>query len=292
MKPFTLTLCMACLSVHPWAVAHEDDDKNSQWGIDASSRLIVSDESGFSEAAVLHNDTFKLRLGGLFSSSEQAERLTLDYSLSRKFAINDDMSMYFGLGGLKDELSFDYELSYDLRHDFILNAGYRFFLDDDVEMNRNQFFIGFTVPFHSHGVQTEPKPLPVSEPPQPEPKPPVVVDSSPQPVTTHVYFGFDHYSPVDASTLVDIARKAAADARAFVVINGYSDATGRADYNLRLSQQRADSVYRWLLNHGVQAKQMKVTAFGETEAASISADSANERRTDVIYYPIKKTDEL
>ncbi len=49
-----------------------------------------------------------------------------------------------------------------------------------------------------------------------------------------------------------------------LMIEGHTDSTGPEDYNMKLSERRAKSVYNYLKSQGIQASRMSVTAFGET----------------------------
>ncbi|RLD86458.1 MAG: hypothetical protein DRJ07_00710 [Bacteroidetes bacterium] len=49
-----------------------------------------------------------------------------------------------------------------------------------------------------------------------------------------------------------------------LMIEGHTDDIGSADYNLKLSRRRADSVVAYLKAHGVAANRFSVKAFGET----------------------------
>lgn len=53
-----------------------------------------------------------------------------------------------------------------------------------------------------------------------------------------------------------------------VRIEGHTDSIGSAAYNLKLSQQRADSVQAYLLSHGVAASRMAARGYGETRPVS------------------------
>ena len=48
-----------------------------------------------------------------------------------------------------------------------------------------------------------------------------------------------------------------------VVIEAHSDAKGREDYNLKLSQKRAQAIVDWLIDHGVEKERMTAVGFGE-----------------------------
>lgn len=50
-----------------------------------------------------------------------------------------------------------------------------------------------------------------------------------------------------------------------VVINGYSDARGSADYNVRLSQRRANSVKQYFVENGISPYRLSVKGYGESK---------------------------
>lgn len=47
-------------------------------------------------------------------------------------------------------------------------------------------------------------------------------------------------------------------------IDGYTDTTGKAFYNLELSQKRANAVAKYLVNHGIVATRLSESGFGQT----------------------------
>ena len=49
-----------------------------------------------------------------------------------------------------------------------------------------------------------------------------------------------------------------------VEIQGHTDDQGTHEYNAQLSQQRAESVERWLVEHGIQAARLRARGYGET----------------------------
>ena len=48
-----------------------------------------------------------------------------------------------------------------------------------------------------------------------------------------------------------------------LTIEGHTDASGSADYNLQLSQRRAEAVVDYLLRRGVAARRLRAAGFGE-----------------------------
>jgi outer membrane protein OmpA-like peptidoglycan-associated protein len=68
-------------------------------------------------------------------------------------------------------------------------------------------------------------------------------------------------------------------------IDGYTDNIGAADYNLKLSQQRADAVKKQLLNMGVDLSRLTTKGFGETKPMDKNdtpEGRANNRRVEFV----------
>ena len=68
-------------------------------------------------------------------------------------------------------------------------------------------------------------------------------------------------------------------------INGYTDSTGSADYNIDLSQRRAQAVASYLESKGVKAKNLTVKGYGATNfvATNDTAEGrAQNRRVDIV----------
>ena len=62
------------------------------------------------------------------------------------------------------------------------------------------------------------------------------------------------------------------------LIEGHTDAKGGAEYNLRLSQLRADEVQRYLLAQGVARPRLSAVGRGAQEPANPGAPLAAENR--------------
>jgi OOP family OmpA-OmpF porin len=50
-----------------------------------------------------------------------------------------------------------------------------------------------------------------------------------------------------------------------VELQGHTDSTGPADYNLKLSERRANSVRNYLISHGVPESQLAAKGYGLTQ---------------------------
>jgi outer membrane protein OmpA-like peptidoglycan-associated protein len=70
-----------------------------------------------------------------------------------------------------------------------------------------------------------------------------------------------------------------------VLIEGHTDSVGNDDYNLGLSQRRADSVKVWLMNQGVNSGRLVTSGKGETSPVAGNDSSSGRqlnRRVEVI----------
>ena len=72
-------------------------------------------------------------------------------------------------------------------------------------------------------------------------------------------------------------------AKSKFAVEGHTDSAGRADYNMKLSQQRADAVRSYLASNGVADSRLKAVGRGSTELAN-TADplAADNRRVRIV----------
>jgi outer membrane protein OmpA-like peptidoglycan-associated protein len=66
-------------------------------------------------------------------------------------------------------------------------------------------------------------------------------------------------------------------------IEGHTDDVGKPEDNMKLSQQRADAVAKWLTAHGIVATRLHAVGFGETQPKvknDSDANRAQNRRTE------------
>ncbi|MCB9601484.1 MAG: OmpA family protein [Sandaracinus sp.] len=61
-----------------------------------------------------------------------------------------------------------------------------------------------------------------------------------------------------------------------VEIQGHTDDQGNYDYNAQLSQRRAESVQRWLVEHGIDAERLRARGYGESQP--LVRDTTEEAR--------------
>jgi outer membrane protein OmpA-like peptidoglycan-associated protein len=115
----------------------------------------------------------------------------------------------------------------------------------------------------------------------PAPKPPAPTVAAADPCKqkvrlTGIEFAFDSDVLTSASdatlkTAIDKLKKCEAIA---VNIDGYTDSTGPAKFNLQLSQKRADAVKAYLVQNGISASRLSTKGDGEADPIASNATMA------------------
>jgi outer membrane protein OmpA-like peptidoglycan-associated protein len=127
----------------------------------------------------------------------------------------------------------------------------------------------------------------------PPPAPPVAappVAPAPAPVTRRVFLVFfdwdrDTITP-DGMRIVQQAAEASRAAPVQIQVTGYTDASGSAGYNQRLSERRANNVANALSRFGVPRQQMVVSGRGKNDQRVPTADGVREpqnRRVEIVF---------
>lgn len=99
-----------------------------------------------------------------------------------------------------------------------------------------------------------------------------------QPATVTVYlFETDSSTIPETASLTKVANQANQSGKT-VVIRAYTDETGNAAYNQRLSERRAKAVGNYMVAHGVPATHIKAKGYGPTHAY---ANNAQDRRAEI-----------
>ena len=129
----------------------------------------------------------------------------------------------------------------------------------------------------------EPKPVVKPEPkPLPEPKP---VQEVPQEIKqsmirlSNTLFEFDRFNLTNEAVVeLDKVVKWLKDNPALKVeIEGHTDNVGTAEYNQRLSEDRAKSVYNYFVEHGVLASQLSYRGYGLTRPIAENTTAAGRQ---------------
>lgn len=142
------------------------------------------------------------------------------------------------------------------------------------------------------GYLMAPKPMtmaPPSAPPAlaPPPPPPPPPPAHEKILLRGVRFAFNeaNISDADKAVLDDAAAKLKASPGTKIEVNGFCDAIGSEEYNLRLSRRRADAVASYLEEQGISPTRLIVQGFGKSHfvASNDTADGrAQNRRVELV----------
>lgn len=180
-----------------------------------------------------------------------------------------------------------------------LTLKYRYFNVDNVNtvtftgsqantrVRSHSLLVGLTYNFGNDA--PPPPPAPVAAPPAPvaaplPPCPPAAVTPGP----FLVFFDWDRsvITPEAAAILDRAADQYAATGQTSVTLAGHADKSGKADYNVALSQRRADAVKAYMTGKGVAAGVIATEAFGESRPLVDTADGVREpqnRRVEITF---------
>jgi outer membrane protein OmpA-like peptidoglycan-associated protein len=125
-----------------------------------------------------------------------------------------------------------------------------------------------------------PEVVPVAQVAPAAPPPP-----APLPAQGVIYFDFDkaNLNPTAEKTLNSIIADIKGRELGGITVSGFTDTAGPADYNMKLSQRRANTVAADLVKAGIPASIITTEAFGQTHLAVETPDNtpkqANRRAT-------------
>ncbi len=130
-------------------------------------------------------------------------------------------------------------------------------------------------------------PPPPPPPPLPLPPPPPIVSAQARLVLRGVHFDFNKSKirPGDAAVLDEAAAILKANPNVTVNANGYCDAIGGEEYNLRLSDRRSNAVVDYLVNAGIPSSRLIPHGYGKTNfvATNDTAEGrAQNRRVELV----------
>ncbi|NIC04090.1 OmpA family protein [Billgrantia bachuensis] len=132
-------------------------------------------------------------------------------------------------------------------------------------------------------------PEPVAEPepmPEPEPAPAPAPEFEPVVLDSEVTFAFDSAEIRESAypTLDQVASTLRENPRMRVSIEGHTDSVGSNQYNMDLSQRRADSVRDFLVSRGIDTNRMTTRGYGEEQPVATNetdAGRAQNRRVEI-----------
>jgi outer membrane protein OmpA-like peptidoglycan-associated protein len=123
----------------------------------------------------------------------------------------------------------------------------------------------------------------------PEVTPPVVVTEAEIKIAEQVAFEFDSADIAPASDAILAQVKKALDAHPEirrVRVEGHTDDVGVPEYNQALSEKRAASVVKWLIDHGVDPARLESAGFGSTRPIDAGTDDQARARNRRVVFTI------
>ncbi|MBN1434264.1 OmpA family protein, partial [Candidatus Fermentibacterales bacterium] len=105
---------------------------------------------------------------------------------------------------------------------------------------------------------------------------------------SNIYFdvGSAQLKPESYAVLDGIVEVLLANPDARVQIAGHTDSDGSTSYNQTLSEQRASSVFTYLVNHGVPAARLTTIGFGESQPFVPNTSAANKAQNRRIEFTV------
>ena len=108
----------------------------------------------------------------------------------------------------------------------------------------------------------------------------------------NIYFNFNKadVKPAMHMQLTKIAQALAAVPDQHLLIEGHTDSDGSNEYNLSLSESRAESVRKILLDGGIPSERVDIKGYGESKPIAdndTAAGKAQNRRVEIVLMPMK-----
>ena len=127
-------------------------------------------------------------------------------------------------------------------------------------------------------VDGPPLPVPPSRPPPPPPKATAPTEKV---VLRGIHFDFNKsvIRPGDAAVLDEDVARLKASPNLAIYVNGYCDAIGSEEYNLKLSDRRANAVVKYMVRAGVSESQLIPHGNGKTNFVSTNDTAEGALRT-------------
>ena len=98
-------------------------------------------------------------------------------------------------------------------------------------------------------------------------------------VLRNIYFDFDKatFKMESYTELTKLLRLLKENATSIVEISGHTDSKGSTEYNIELSQRRANAVVDWLVKKGIDRSRLSAKGYGETKPLASNDDEKDGR---------------
>ncbi len=185
-----------------------------------------------------------------------------------------------GIAGVSIGITPSISATIDYRYlrGFDVDTSTNFGTSTESDYSNHTVFAGLRYTF---GAPEAPPPAPLPEPPPPPP--------APEQQVYLVFFDFDrsNLTPEGREVVNQVAARAQQPDAGVqeVQVSGHADRAGPADYNIALSQRRAETVRRGLIERGVPANEIVTRWFGESQPRVPTPDGVREpqnRRVEIV----------
>ncbi len=206
---------------------------------------------------------------------------------------DDTVFAYQGIAGVAYDISDQFKLTLDYRYfaapnvDVTTNTG----VNIDTDYRSQSIMVGLRFSFGAPPPAPAPAPVAEAAPAPPPPPPAPKVEAPPPPPQLPrnflVFFDWDrsNLSPEALEIVAAAARNATETGSARIEAAGHADRSGPSQYNVALSQRRADSVKAELVRLGIDAIEIFTFARGETDPLVATPDGVREpqnRRVEIV----------
>lgn len=201
---------------------------------------------------------------------------------------------YQGIAGVEVALDGPWSLTGDYRYFATPDVKFKTDTDEKAKIQNasHNIVLGIRYTFMQPKAPVA-KPLPPQPMPMPAPAP-VVAPKAAAPVVAPIPQTYMVFFDWDKAVLTPEAKRIIASASADfkrgknvrIVVTGHADTSGPKDYNMKLSQRRADAVKKEFVAQGVAPDALMTRGAGENELRVPTADSVREaqnRRAEIVF---------
>jgi len=175
---------------------------------------------------------------------------------------------------------------YNINPALAFDIDYRYLGTTDPTFHTRPFHIPYTSGYSTHSVVASLSVMFGAPPPPPPPLPP-----APPVLARKVFLVFfdwdrDTITPEGMAIIQQAAAAFRSGAPVTIQVTGYTDASGSAGYNQRLSERRANNVANAMIHLGVPRQAMSVSGRGKNDQRVPTADGVREpqnRRVEIVF---------
>ncbi|MEM6681141.1 MAG: OmpA family protein [Pseudomonadota bacterium] len=207
------------------------------------------------------------------------------------------------MAGVRREIAEAIDFGLQFRHTRVFAGDVTNAFGSQVDDNFNATSVLASLNFYFGRPDRAPEPAPIASPPPPPaapmpapvitPEPEPVAQPAPEPVVPgpfSVFFDWDSadITPEAADTIGFAAQAFKEYGQTEIILEGFADTSGAADYNSRLSARRAAAVKAQLETSGIDGDVISAEAFGEDQLRVNTLNNVREPQNRRVSITLKK----